>query len=123
MPVDEEALEQETEYTFMASMQSMRYDVMFGRAPAEEIDPEEMKEQIRQDLIREQKEAVILRSIIEQEEITASGEELQEEAESMAKRQDTTLEMIRSFFGEDLKGLAGEVQRRKAKDFLYGQCR
>ena len=37
----------------------------------------------------------------------------------MARRQETTLDMVKSFFGEDLHGLAGDVQKRKAKELLY----
>ncbi len=49
----------------------------------------------------------------------ASPEELLAEAEAMARRQNTTVEMVQSFFGKDLAGLTGDVKRRKAKEFLY----
>lgn len=121
IPVDMAEIESEAEYNFKASMQSIRYDVLFGRAPEPEIevDPEALMAEIREDLILEQKENYILTKIIESEGFEAAPEELLAEAEAMARRQNTTVEMVQSFFGKDFAGLAGDVKKRKAKDFLY----
>lgn len=121
IPVNMAEIESEAEYSFKASMQSIRYDVLFGRAPESEaqVDPEEVMAEIKEDLILEQKENYILTKIIEMEGFEATPDELLAEAEAMARRQNTTVEMVQSFFGKDLTGLAGDVKKRKAKDLLY----
>lgn len=121
IPVRMAEVESEADYSFKAAMQSIRYDVLFGRTPESElqVDPEELMAQIKEDLIHEQKENYILTKIIELEGFEATPEELLAEAEAMARRQNTTVEMVQSFFGKDLTGLTGDVKKRKAKEFLY----
>ena len=61
---------------------------------------------------------LILDSVIRQEDIRVTYEEALEEAKAIAARQDTTLEFVVRFFGEDLKGIHRDLQRRRAEHLI-----
>lgn len=50
-----------------------------------------------------------------------TDQELQDYAEAMARRQNTTMDMVRRFFGDDLALLAGDVRHQKAEEWIYHQ--
>ena len=56
--------------------------------------------------------------VIAQQNIQITQEELEAEAQAMAERMDVGMDMVRSFFGDDLRMLKRDLQERKALDFL-----
>ena len=63
---------------------------------------------------------LVLKEIIARENFAVTREELEVEAEAMAQRQNTSVEMIKSFFGEELAMLETDVKQRKAMDWICG---
>ncbi len=70
------------------------------------------------------KSELVLKRVMEQQSFTVTREELEQEAEAMAARQNTTVEMIRKFFGDDLDMLKQDLLVRKARAYvcLKGRC-
>ena len=99
-------------------MQNMRYQAMGGDHHLEEMDLDKWKEDIRKEIIRDHQVETILRTVIEQEELTVSHEELEEAAIRLAKDEQTTLEMVRRFMGEDYVLLRKETLYDKAKRLI-----
>ena len=60
--------------------------------------------------------------ILKRLDFPVSREELESAALELAKREHTTLELIRSFFGADLAMLARDVRQRKVMDWVWGQA-
>lgn len=121
--ISEEEVEQEINMELAGFLQTMRYRAMAGDHELEEVDLDEWKEDIRKEIIRDHQVEVILRVVIEQEKLTVSFEELEEAAVQLAKKEQTTLEMVRRFMGEDYALLKKDTLYRKAKDFLIMSSR
>ena len=115
IPFSEEEVEQEIRMELAGLMQNMRYQAMGGDHHLEEMDLDKWKEDIRKEIIRDHQVETILRTVIEQEELTVSHEELEEAAIRLAKEEQTTLEMVRRFMGEDYVLLRKETLYDKAK--------
>ena len=64
------------------------------------------------------KSELVLKQVIEQQQFAVTREELEQEAEAMAVRQNTTVEMIRKFFGDDLDMLRRDLLVRKARAYI-----
>ncbi len=118
IPFSEEEVEQEIRMELAGLMQNMRYQAMGGDHHLEEMDLDKWKEDIRKEIIRDHQVETILRTVIEQEELTVSHEELEEAAIRLAKEEQTTLEMVRRFMGEDYVLLRKETLYDKAKRLI-----
>lgn len=124
-PLSEDQIESEVEYTLAGMIQNRKYQAMFSSEDFELDDQTitEMRQEALLGITRELKVEMILKSIIQQENIQASKEELEEAATELAQRQGTTIEMVRNFFGTDLSGLADDVCQKKAIDLLCKEVR
>lgn len=69
----------------------------------------------------EAKEPLVLRDLTKTLGITVTPEELLAEAEAMAKRQGTTVDEIRRFFGQDLALLERDVRENKIRAWACAQ--
>ena len=118
IPFSEEEVEQEIRMELAGLMQNMRYQAMGGDHHLEEMDLDKWKEDIRKEIIRDHQVETILRTVIEQEELTVFHEELEEAAIRLAKEEQTTLEMVRRFMGEDYVLLRKETLYDKAKRLI-----
>lgn len=100
--------------------QQMRYDALRTGEPNFFIqrDIEAQMDSIRETACREVKIDLILREVIATEQLQITREELEAEAAAMARRQGTTVEQIKGFFGEDLDMLRNDLLIRKAIDFI-----
>lgn len=67
------------------------------------------------------KEELVMKALMTREEFSVTDQELEAYAEAMARRQNTTMDMVRRFFGDDLALLAGDVRRQKAEEWIYRQ--
>jgi len=85
------------------------------------IELEEQKDEILRAAVFEVKSELVLKDLIAKHRFTATREELEMEAAAIAKRQNTTIQMIKKFFGEDLKMLESDVLKSKAKEWIYAQ--
>ena len=86
------------------------------------MTPEEMEqrlEEISAEAFTMVKTRMLLRGIIEAENLEVTQEELEEEAQAIALRQKTSIEMVKDFLGEDLGSIRNDLLVRKAIDFIY----
>lgn len=115
--VPESAIENELQYLTLQMKHNMQYDRLTGGDfhlfPNQEL--QEQEESLRAAAIFEAKEPRVLKDIIAKQAITATREELEAEAQAVAMRQNTTVEALKQFFGEDLAALERDVLNNKAR--------
>ena len=122
--VPDERVEEELRVMLMALSHQMQYAVFTtgrdARLPTAE-EQEEQLEELRDEAYLAVKEELVLAELLARHDFPVSREELEAEAEAVARRQDVTEEMVRGFFGEDLALLAREIRQRKAMDWVWEQ--
>ena len=74
----------------------------------------EQEDELLAAAVFEAKEPKVLKAVIAEQGIVATPDELLAEAEAMAVREGSTVEMLKRFFGEDLSGLERDVLNHKA---------
>lgn len=101
----------------------MIYDQMSGGNvhlfPDAELD--EQEDALRAAALFEAKEPLVLRDLTKKLDIAVTYDELLAEAEAMAKRQGTTVDELKRFFGEDLALLERDVRENKIRDWACEQ--
>lgn len=121
--VPESAIENELVYITLEMKHRMQYDRLSGGGmhlfPDSELESQQAE--LRAAAVFEAKEPRVLKAIIADRGFTTTPEELEAEAEAMAARQETTVESIKRFFGDDLKMLERDVLERKAMDWACSQ--
>ncbi len=102
----------------------MQYDMLTGTEthlfPEMELD--QQMDEIRKMAVYEVKSELVMKAVLAKQNFTVTREELEAEAIAMAQRQNTTVEMIKGFFGEDLAMLERDVRERKAMAWAVSQC-
>ena len=125
MEVPQDLVEEE----FQISLMDMRHRMVYaGMGGGPQLNPleqraalEEMKEELRAAAYYNVKEELVMKKLMDSGDFSVSREELQNYAEAMVRRQNTDMEMLKRFFGEDLAMLERDVKRRKAEDWIYAQ--
>lgn len=101
----------------------MMYEQMSGGAthlfPDQELA--EQKDELMAAALFEAKEPLVLRDLTKKLDVTVTPEELLAEAEAMAERQNTTIDQIKRFFGEDLALLERDVRENKIRTWACEQ--
>ena len=120
-----ERVEEELRVMLTALSHQMQYAVFTtgrdARLPTAE-EQEAQREELRDEAYLAVKEELVLAELLARQDFPVSREELEAEAEAVARRQDVTAEMVRGFFGEDLAPLAREIRQRKAMDWVWEQA-
>lgn len=81
---------------------------------------EELRNSAREDAEKRVALRILLRGVINQENIEATEEEIQKELEEFAKNYGQTVEQVKKMIGEDnLSFFADDIKTRKAVDFMY----
>lgn len=83
-----------------------------------EADMEELLEEIREEATVSVLERLVIAKVLETERFEISQEELESEAAAIAARQQTTVDMVKSFFGEDLSLLRRDLLEKKVSRSL-----
>lgn len=121
--VPESAVEEELHTIKMDMRHRMRYEQMAGGEP--HLFPEqelaEQEAELQELALFEAKELRVLKDVIARQGFTASPEELRAKAEAIAKREQSTLEMVQRFFGEDFALLERDVLNEKAREWACAQ--
>ncbi|VEH02878.1 trigger factor [Slackia heliotrinireducens] len=121
--VPEEAIENELRYVELQLRHNMQYDRLAGgdmhMFPTRELD--EQREEMRAAAVFEAKEPRVIKAIVAERGIDVTYEELEAEAEAIAKRQNSTIEEVKRFFGEDLGMLRRDVLDQKAREWACNQ--
>ena len=123
--VPESAIENELEYIKLDMKHRMQYDQMSGGGmhlfPKMELAEQEAE--LREAAVFEAKAPRVLKEIIAQQSITTTQDELEAEAQAMAEREGSTIEMVKRFFGDDFAMLERDVLERKAIDWACEQMK
>lgn len=82
----------------------------------------EQEDALRAAALFEAKEPLVLRDLAKKLDITVTYDELLAEAEAMAMRQNTTVDELKRFFGEDLALLERDVRESKIRKWVCKQA-
>ena len=121
--VPQEDVEEEL-YRIKADMKHrMIYEQMSGGAshPFPEMELEQQKDALMEAAVFETKEPLVLKDLTAKLDITVTPEELLAEGEAIAKRQNSTLDEVKRFFGQDLRFLERDVREAKIRAWAVGQ--
>lgn len=121
--VSQEDVEEEL-YRVRADMKHrMVYAQMSGGEPHPfpEMELAEQTDALMEAAVFEVKESLVLKDLAAKVDVTVTKEELLAEAEAIAAREGSTLDMLRRFFGEDFALLERDVRDRKIRDWAVGQ--
>ncbi len=123
MEVPEAKVENEMNLIRANLRHRMQYDMLTGAADHlfPDLELEQQQDEIRAMAVYEVKSELVMKALLAQLDLTVTREELEAEAAAMAKRQNTTLDMIKGFFGEDLAMLGRDVKEQKAKDWVLSR--
>lgn len=121
--VPEELVENELQYITLEMRHRMQYDTLTGGRPHifARMELEQQADELRKAAFYEAKSDLVMKALLKQHGFTVTREELEVEAAAMAQRQNSTVEMIKNFFGEDLAMLERDVKERKAVDWVWEQ--
>ena len=121
--VPRERVEEELALIVADMKHRMVYEQMSGGAMHLFPDAElaEQRDALVEAAVFEAKEPLVLKAIIAEQGIEATADELLAEAEAMAEREGSTVEMLRRFFGKDLRGLERDVLNSKAINWALAQ--
>ncbi len=82
---------------------------------------EEQKDELMEAAVFEVKELLVLRDLAKKLDIDVTPEELLAEGEAIARRQGSTIEEVKRFFGEDLSLLERDVRDDKIRAWAVEQ--
>lgn len=123
--VPQELVEEEYHLCLMDMKHKMVYGQMAGSHNMNPIEQAEAIKDSQEELMEvayfSVKEELVMKDVIAKGNFTVTQEELSSYAEAMAKRQNTTIDMVKRFFGEDFSLLASDVKRQKAEGWIYQQ--
>lgn len=123
--VPRELVEEEYHMCVMDMKHKLVYGQMMGSHQMNPMEQAEALKDSQEELMEvaylSVKEDLVMKDVLAKGNFTVTPEELQQHAEAMAKRQNTTIDMVKRFFGEDFSLLAGDVKRQKAEDWIYRQ--
>ena len=120
LEVPEEKIQQEYEFIRADMRHRMQYGQMTGESfhLFPEMELREREEELRELALFEAKSELVLKELMKNPEFDVTQEELNKEGERLAKEEGTHLDMIKRFFGDDLKGLERDVKERKIKEWI-----
>ena len=117
--VPQDAVDRELDIIKLDLMHRMQYDRLTGGEA--HLFPKLELESQQGDLLEaatfEAKEPLVLRDLVKRLGLTVSRGELEDEAIALARREGTSLEDVKRFFGEDLSMLERDVLNRKAREW------
>lgn len=123
--VPQERVDSELQFLLLDMRHRMQYDTLTTGAlhlnPYEELA--DQMDDLKAAALHEAKSDLVMKELLARHEFPVTREELEAEAEAMARRQDTTVELIRRFFGEDLSMLERGLREQKAIDWALTQAK
>ena len=121
--VSQEDVEEEL-YRIRADMKHrMMYAQMAGGEmhPFPDMELAEQADALMEAAIFEVKEPLVLKDLTKKLDIQVTAEELLAEGEAIAQRQNTTLDEVKRFFGQDLGFLERDVRENKIRAWACTQ--
>lgn len=121
--VPEERVQNMYEYFLLQAKHNLQYDTLINGAvhlnKAQELA--EMEDEMREAAFFEAKSDLVMKELMKQLEPEVTEEELQVKAEEKCRKDGTTMEMLKMFFGPSLSGLKRDLQEEKVKDYIFEQ--
>ncbi|MBQ1596371.1 MAG: hypothetical protein II572_02725 [Clostridia bacterium] len=121
--VPEERVQNMYEYFLLQAKHNLQYDTLINGAvhlnKAQELA--EMEDEMREAAFFEAKSDLVMKELMKQLEPEVTEEELQAKAEEKCRKDGTTMEMLKMFFGPSLSGLKRDLQEEKVKDYIFEQ--
>ena len=121
--VPEEKVQELYEYFLLQAKHNMQYDTLVNGTvhlnKAQELA--DMEPEMREAAYREAKSDLVMKELIRKLDPEVTEEDLQNKAEEIMKKDNTSLDMIHRFFGKDLAGLKRGVQEDKVKEYILEQ--
>ena len=121
--VSQEDVEEEL-YLIRADMKHrMMYAQMAGGEahPFPEMELAEQTDALMEAAVFEVKEPRVLKDLAARLDVSVTPAELEAEGEAIAQRQNSTLDEVKRFFGEDLALLERDVREHKIREWACGQ--
>lgn len=123
--VPRELVEEEYRLCLMDMKHKMVYGQMVGTNSLNPMEQTQAIQDSQEELMEvayfNVKEELVMKELMGREEFAVTAQELQDYAQTLARRQNTTMEMVRRFFGEELTLLESDVRRQKAEDWICHQ--
>lgn len=121
--VPQEDVEEELYLVRSDLKHGMIYEQMSGGPvhPFPELELEKQADALMEAAVFEVKEPLVLKALAAQLGIKVTQEELIAEGEAMAKRENSTLDEVKRFFGQDLAFLEREVRDNKIREWACAQ--
>ncbi len=117
--VPDEAVEAEHTLLLAEFKHRLTYDSMaIGQSIYQHEGLEEQLEALKCEAVFHVKAKLVLDDVIEQENLSVSAKELEEEGRAIAQRQGMTLEQVKDLLGADLSMIKRDLLERKALDFI-----
>lgn len=121
--ITQEEIDQEAALLMRGYLAQMRYHSFSKGNYADQfldayLHKDELTERFQKQAICELLEEEILREVIFNEQLTVAKEELEAEGQAIAVRQNTTMDEVRRFMGEDLSMLESDLLKRKARALI-----
>ena len=120
--VPEDRVENEYQCFLQQAKHNLQYDSMTtGRTHIAALELPQMEDELRERAFLEAKTDLVMKEILAQQNFSVSPEELQAKAEQLVENEQTTMDMVKRFYGEDLSGLERAVKEEKAKEWMISQ--
>lgn len=121
--VPEERVQNMYEYFLLQAKHNLQYDTLINGAvhlnKAQELA--EMEDEMREAAFFEAKSDLVMKELMKQLEPEVTEEELLDKAEEKCRKDGTSMEMLKMFFGPSLSGLKRDLQEEKVKDYIFEQ--
>jgi FKBP-type peptidyl-prolyl cis-trans isomerase (trigger factor) len=116
-------VDEEIQIVTMDIRHRMTYGNMAGQNnlnPMEQLSKiEEMDDEIHDIAYLNVKEELVMKELMDRDEFAVDQAELEAYALQMSEKENTSMELIKKFFGDDLAMLEGSIRRKKAEDWIY----
>ena len=121
--VSEERVEEELALVRADLKHRMMYAQMSGGETHlfPEMELAQREDELRQIALFEAKEPLVIKDLAARLQVVVTPEELLAEAQALAEREGSTLDMLRRFFGEDFAMLERDVRDRKIREWALSQ--
>ena len=119
LTVPQEQVEQEAAAMRMELQHQMQYRWLTSGDSY--VDHEELQRQydaINAEAYRQVKTQLVLERVAEEEGLDVTRQELENEAQAIAQRQNVPLSMVKDFLGEDLGPIRKDLRLRKAEEWI-----
>lgn len=121
--VPEERVQNMFDYFLLQAKHNLQYDTLINGAvhlnKAQELA--DMEDEMREAAWFEAKSDLVMKELMKQLDPEVTDEELQAKAEEKCRKDGTTMDMLKMFFGPSLSGLKRDLQEEKVKDYIYEQ--